>query len=357
MICELMHRPGESADRSSSGCGWWARSLRFRPVIDRIGGNGQPAPPGILCRERSGLTGTGTLEHVGLYHASDDEYVTALAGFAEEGLSFDQPVMIAVPGDRQAGLRERLGVLADRVSWFDMASLGRNPARIIPAIRVFADRAGGRPARMVGQPIWRGRSDAELAEAIHHEALLNLAFADIPITILCPYDLGLDERTLADSRRTHPVLMQGDVRASSAEYCQSELLGVGRPPLASAPTDAAVFEDVTDVAELRRGLRDRCGRALGNERTEDLVLAVTEAAANSLRHARHAPTVRVWDEPGAIVCDIADPGVISDPLVGRRPPALNVDGRRGLWLVNQLCDLSELRSGESGTTLRLHMRV
>ena len=167
--------------------------------------------------EGNWLTKTGTFEHVGIYYASDDEYVAALAGFADEGLRLGQPVMIAVPGDRQAGLRERLAALAERVNWFDMASLGRNPARIIPAIRVFTDRAGGRPARMVGEPIWGGRSEAELAEATHHEALINLAFANTPISILCPYDLRLDRRTLADSYCTHPLLMQGGARSPSAD--------------------------------------------------------------------------------------------------------------------------------------------
>jgi hypothetical protein len=33
------------------------------------------------------------------------------------------------------------------------------------------------------------------------------------------------------------------------------------------------------------------------------------------------------------------------------------DGRgHGLWLVNQVCDLVELRSGDAGTTVQLHMR-
>ena len=50
-----------------------------------------------------------------------------------------------------------------------------------------------------------------------------------------------------------------------------------------------MFEAVTDVAELRRSLRERCGQELGSERTEDLVLAVTEAAANSLNHAHNPP--------------------------------------------------------------------
>jgi hypothetical protein len=30
-------------------------------------------------------------------------------------------------------------------------------------------------------------------------------------------------------------------------------------------------------------------------------------------------------------------------------------GGHGLWLVNQVCDLVEMRSDDSGTTIRLHM--
>jgi anti-sigma regulatory factor (Ser/Thr protein kinase) len=303
------------------------------------------------------LTQRSTLEHLALYYASDDEYASGVAGFAEQGLDAGHPVMIAVPGERLTALRDRLGERAHQVSWFDMASLGRNPARIIPAIRVFADRAAGRPARMVGEPIWRGRSDAELSEATHHEALINLAFADTPITILCPYDLRLDERTLADSRCTHPELVLDSAPSGSGDYRPARLLEVGRRPLPPAPQRAVTFAAVTDVFDLRNGLRGQVQSVLTGDRAEDLVLAVSEAVSNSLRHANDPPTIRVWQEPGAVVCDIADRGVITDPLVGRWPPDTRVEGRRGLWLVNQLCDLSELRSDESGTTLRLHMRV
>jgi len=303
------------------------------------------------------LTPAPAIDHRALYYASDEEYLSGVGGFAREGLDAGQAVMIALPGARLPALRDHLGGAAERVSWFDMAILGRNPARIIPAIRVFADRAAGAPCRMVGEPIWRGRTDPEMGEAVHHEALINLAFAETPISILCPYDLRLDERTLADSRCTHPVLVQHGGAAGSAHYRPEELLGVGRRPLPPAPPGAVSFGDVTDVGGLRRSLRERVVPALGDDRGEDLVLAVSEAAANSLLHARHPPTVRVWEEPGAIVCDIADPGTIGDPLAGRRPPTAGVDGRRGLWLIGQLCDLSELRSDASGTTLRLHMRV
>ncbi len=303
------------------------------------------------------VTPTPTLDHRALYYASQEEYLAGVGGFAREGLDTGQPVMIAVPGERLAALRDRLGPAADRVSWFDMANLGRNPARIIPAIRVFADRADGAPARMVGEPIWPGRSHSELEEGTHHEALINLAFADTPITILCPYDLRLDERTLADSRCTHPVLLQDGAAARSADYRTNRLLDVGRRPLPPAPPGAVTFRDVTDVGRLRRSLRERFVAALGDDRGEDLVLAVSEAAANSLLHAGQPPTVRVWEERRTIVCDIVDSGTIGDPLAGRRPPTGGGNGGRGLWLVGQLCDLSELRSDASGTTLRLHMRV
>ena len=44
-----------------------------------------------------------------------------------------------------------------------------------------------------------------------------------------------------------------------------------------------------------------------------------------------------------------------DPLVGRRRPA-EATGL-GLWVVHQVCDLVELRTGPAGTTIRTHMRL
>jgi len=40
-------------------------------------------------------------------------------------------------------------------------------------------------------------------------------------------------------------------------------------------------------------------------------------------------------------------GRIDDPLVGRQR----------LWIANQICDLVQIRSGESGTQVRLQMAV
>ena len=78
---------------------------------------------------------------------------------------------------------------------------------------------------------------------------------------------------------------------------------------------------------------------------------------NALRHGGAPADLRVWREPGRVVCEVADAGQIDDPLAGRQRPAPEAVNGRGLWLANQLCDLTQLRSGEGGTVLRLHMSV
>ena len=77
----------------------------------------------------------------------------------------------------------------------------------------------------------------------------------------------------------------------------------------------------------------------------------------------HAAAHRLVRDPGdlagrhEIVCEIHDEGTITDPLAGQRRPASDATGGHGLWLVYQVCDLVELRSDQTGTTIRMHMRI
>ena len=65
----------------------------------------------------------------------------------------------------------------------------------------------------------------------------------------------------------------------------------------------------------------------------------------------------MWHDGDELLCEIHDKGTLADPLAGRRRPAPDAAGGHGLWLVNQLCDLVELRSGPAGTTVRMHMAL
>ena len=86
---------------------------------------------------------------------------------------------------------------------------------------------------------------------------------------------------------------------------------------------------------------------------DDLVLAAHELATNSVLHGGGAGLLRSWSQPGAFVVEIADAGLIKDPLVGRDLLHDLAETGRGVWMANQLCDLVQVRSGSAGTVVRL----
>lgn len=109
---------------------------------------------------------------------------------------------------------------------------------------------------------------------------------------------------------------------------------------------------------VRRFIAIRAHRAgLPPHRVDDLVIAIAELAANTLAHTDGPGTVTFWATADEVVCEVKDKGRISDPLVGMLRPAPDASGGgRGLWLVREVCDQVEIRSGEAGTTVRVHMR-
>lgn len=128
--------------------------------------------------------------------------------------------------------------------------------------------------------------------------------------------------------------------------------------MALPPVDAMTHTYRTDLSQVRAlVLRHALAAGLTQARADDLVLAVSEVAANTLRHTQSAGTVSIWHDETEVVCEVHDEGVITDPLAGRRRPAPDAMGGHGLWLVHQVCDLVELRSGAGGTTVRMHMAI
>jgi hypothetical protein len=66
----------------------------------------------------------------------------------------------------------------------------------------------------------------------------------------------------------------------------------------------------------------------------------------------------MWVTGGEVICQVEDTGQITDVLAGTaRPDPVTPGGRRGLWVVHQVCDLAQIRTGPAGTTIRVHMRL
>ncbi len=301
--------------------------------------------------------------HEALLYAGDDAFVRGTTSFIRQGVEADEPVLVVVDANKIERLRGALGHDAEAVRFADMADVGRNPARIIPAWRAFADEhAGRRPFRGIGEPIWASRSAAELVECQRHESLLNLAFAVTPdFRLLCPYDtVALPPEVIDEAHRSHAILVEDGVEWPSTRA--RSLAMVAAPfdrPLPPPPADAASMTFGRDDLRTVRAFVLRAGAdaGIGERRRMDLVLAVNEVATNSVRHAGGRGALRAWSEPNVLLFDVRDEGFIDEPMAGRERPTVEQDTGRGLWLANQLCELVQVRTSRRGSVVRLHMAL
>jgi anti-sigma regulatory factor (Ser/Thr protein kinase) len=307
---------------------------------------------------------TDGFRHEALLYAGDDGFIEGTLPWIRDAVAAGEPILVVVSAARIARLREELGSEAERVTFADMADVGTNPARIIPAWRAFVDaHAGqGRRLRGIGEPIWAQRSPDELVECQRHEALLNLAFAGAEaFWLLCPYDVdALDSDVIEKAHRSHPTVVAGDEARRSETY---EDLGVVAAPFAEPlpepppGVDELPFAAGT-LAVVRRLVEQRAKDAgLSAVQASDLVLVVNEAATNSVRHGGGEGVLRAWLTDDMLVFEVADAGAIADPLAGRERPGSGQSGGHGLWLCNQVCDLVQLRAFASGSVVRLHTRL
>ncbi|MDQ6719952.1 MAG: sensor histidine kinase [Candidatus Dormibacteraeota bacterium] len=304
-----------------------------------------------------------SFRHEALMYAGDAEFLAGTVPFILDGLTAGEPILVVERPEKADLLRAELGVDADAVQFADMLEVGANPARIIPAWHDFVARHGGpgRPVRGIGEPIWRGRGPAELTECQRHESLLNVAFAPgAAWWLLCPYDtVALAPVVIDEARRSHPFISERSAHGESDDF-----RGLGAPaalldaPLAAPPRQHYELAfGPGGLVGLREFVAAHTRQAgFGADRVENLVLAVSEVAANSVRHGGGRGVLRLWQERDAFVCEVRDRGNFDRPLVDRVRPGDDPGASRGLWLANHLCDLVQIRSLPSGTVVRLHLR-
>jgi anti-sigma regulatory factor (Ser/Thr protein kinase) len=312
-------------------------------------------PPAVAERDQ--------FEHLGLLYRDSDEYVAGTTTFVLSALAADDPVLVAVPGGNLDLIRDGLGIAGRRVRFADMSVAGRNPGRIIPGVLLaFADEHRGQRVSIIGEPIWPGRTVIEYPACAAHEAIINVAFTGRNAAILCPYDVtGLEAEAVADAEHTHPVMLDGPLRRPSAVYGDPlDAAALFNRPFPDPPPDATAmsFQGFDELAAVRRFVVQQAVAAgMPEPRVADLTIAVNEVAANTSEHGGGSGLLSVWTEAGTLVCQVTDSGHLHDALAGRIPPTPDQHRGRGLYLVNQLCDLVRVYSRPSGTAIRLHMAL
>ena len=134
--------------------------------------------------------------------------------------------------------------------------------------------------------------------------------------------------------------------------------GPARGTAGAAPPVLDVAFDSGTLSLLRARVQaqaDQAGFPAG--RAVDVVLALHELAANAVRHGAGAGRLRIWRRAGAWLCQVedGDPLPSGDPFADGDVPGLAVMNTwqavpgHGLWVVRQVGDQLQVRSGPDGT--------
>jgi anti-sigma regulatory factor (Ser/Thr protein kinase) len=117
-----------------------------------------------------------------------------------------------------------------------------------------------------------------------------------------------------------------------------------------------LFFDASGLAEMRAMVAELArATGLSPDQVEDLRVAANEIATNAVVHSGLPGVLRIWPDEEGVVCEITGSSVLTDRLAGRIPPSPVSDSGRGLLLVNYLCDLVQVHTDATSTTVRLHM--
>jgi anti-sigma regulatory factor (Ser/Thr protein kinase) len=319
--------------------------------------------------DREASEGVEGLSHQALIYDSDQEFMDVAVPFIEDAARSGEPTLVVVQERNVENLRAALSGASSDLTLFSVEQWYETSARTREKFgRWVGERTNGGHknrrrttdrVRIVGEPPWAVGHEARVRDWARHESVLNVAFAELPVTFICPYDARvLPPEIIEHARSTHPEIVDSGGTARSAlyedplEFCRRLDTSVGHP--AGEPETQLTF-GLSDLPALRGTIRSLAVDAgLPRVRADELVLAVHEIATNAVVHGRSPATLRAWRGSRELVFEVSDCGEgIKDVLAGQLTPAAADLGGRGLWLTRLLADAVEITNG-TGCTVAIH---
>ena len=309
-----------------------------------------------------------TVESSGLVHDafvyfSQEEFLAGTLPFLEEGIDLHEPILAAPTPANAELLRKRLGRRAKSIDWAEDSERHRAVQRLGIFLAYMDDHLerGATRIRVLGEPVWPQEGMPGVAEWKRYESFLNVALADYPLWLVCPYDGSrLPPDIVEDAYRTHPNFGHGESRTVSADYLEPAAFAqrIDEVPLPRAPEDANERYFGNAGAVRRFVNAEACGAGLTDDRVNDAELAAGEVAANVFRHAADVARVRTWIANGMFVCDIDDTGHgIGDPFAGYAIAGPLAPAGRGLTIARRLADVVEIRTTPTGALVRMYFNL
>jgi transcriptional regulator with XRE-family HTH domain len=160
--------------------------------------------------------------HSAFCYSNDDQFGTAMESFLAEGIERSEAVLAVTTAPNIDRLRERLGKQAREVRFVDSGDWYTAPIAALETYRTFADtklKRGVPWVRIIGEPVWAGRTERQVRLWTRYESLLNLAFSAYPLTLVCPYDeRSVPADIVQQAHLTHPHRLDDGAVAKSAGY-------------------------------------------------------------------------------------------------------------------------------------------
>jgi anti-sigma regulatory factor (Ser/Thr protein kinase) len=294
--------------------------------------------------------------HILFVYEDDDEFVDrASSYFSSVGEDGEAGVAILTQS-RWAKLTDALGD-SSRVAFVQRSAVYERPGTTVAYYHELVrrlEREGAPVVRVIADmPVWR--RPAQRAAWLCYEAILNHAFAEHPVSLLCAYDLRKQpENILHGAWRTHPTVL-ADAWEDNHRYEDPARVLAGLSPapeplsgLRELPLDADQSAATECLERELKALR------VPKARAEKLLRAAAGLLENARAHGGGARSQRLGRIAGHVVWELSDNGPgFDDPFAGYLPPRPGETNGTGLWSVRQLADRLEFLRGPQGFTARI----
>jgi anti-sigma regulatory factor (Ser/Thr protein kinase) len=250
-------------------------------------------------------------------------------------------------------MRDALAPDADRVAFVDVSSTYTRPARAVAAYYgTFRNLLRSAPSVRGVAEFQLGPTLEDWDEWERYEAITNLAYAHLPVWVVCTYNAnGLPDHVRDGVLSTHREVLTD--RWTESEHFEDPRATMRK--LTPEPEALPELRSCSVGQDLER-FREQLARELMAEKVPEanrleMLVAGSEIAANALRHGAGIEEIRVGRAHGRFVCEVIDRGNgFDDPVAGYLAPR---GGRAsGLWVARQLAWRVEYFHAPRGFTVR-----